>query len=191
MPPAHLLKGARHPLGRAELLLALAAAPHVLGHHDRAQVREEERVRLHEPGAPRDLVDLVHHVVLWKRREVFDEVSLLDLHEAAEPRVLVRLVPERADVHARHLRRAHDATHRPHERAVHAHEVLRRYAVGLVEHDAHLLLIVLEYLYDLLELVGGVELVCVEEQQDPIRVLHPPPDHLVEVVPAVPLLLAR
>ena len=62
--------------------------------------------------------------------------------------------------------------------------------VGLVEHDPDLVLVPLHRLDAAAELVGDVELVRVEEEQDAVHPLSKPLNYSREIVPTVaPLFL--
>jgi hypothetical protein len=121
--------------------------------------------------------------------QVAQEIALLHLEECLEVGVLAGPVPERADVDAHDLRRVDDLTKGPHHRAVDAHQLLARHLVGLVQHNADLVVLALERLDHGLELVGDVELVRVEEQQNEVCALREPLCHLNEVIRAAQLLL--
>ena len=105
--------------------------------------------------------------------------------------MLERSVPEGAEVDARYLGRRDDRAKRPHERTVHPHQLLRLDLICLVQDHAHLGLMRLEYLDDGAELIGDIELMWVEEEEHAVRVLRKPLDHLMEIVAASLLLLAR
>jgi hypothetical protein len=121
--------------------------------------------------------------------EVAEEVGLLDLEEVLEVHVLAGRVDEGPDVDAHHLGRVDDLSEGPHHGAVDAHQLLRGHLVGLVQHDADLVVLALERLDGGLELVADVELVRVEEEEDEVCALREPLGHLDEVVGAPELLL--
>ena len=91
----------------------------------------------------------------------------------------------------RNLRRVEDLAQTPHESSVHPHQLLVAHQVGLVQHDADLVLVSPHGLDTALELIRYVQLVRVEEEQDDVHPLREPLHHAGEVVPSVqPLLLA-
>ena len=85
----------------------------------------------------------------------------------------------------RNLRRVEDLAQTPHESSVHPHQLLVAHQVGLVQHDADLVLVSPHGLDTALELIRDVQLVRVEEQDDPVRPLGEPLEDLSEVVSPV------
>jgi len=81
-----------------------------------------------------------------------------------------------------YLWRVDDLAQGPHERAVHPHELLGADLVGLVQHHAHLVLMVLECPDHLGELVRDVQLVGVEQQDDAVHALSEPLQHRRKVI---------
>lgn len=78
----------------------------------------------------------------------------------------------------------------PHQSPVDTHQLLVVDHVGLVEHDPDLVLVPLHRLDAAAELVGDVELVRVEEEQDAIHSLSKPLNNSREIVTTVaPLFL--
>ena len=77
------------------------------------------------------------------------------------------LVPEAADVDSGHLGCAEHLAQAPHERAVHAHQLLVIHHVGLVQHDPDLVVVAPERLDAAPKLVTDVQLVGVEQKQNP------------------------
>mmetsp|Transcript_27521 Transcript_27521/g.80687 ORF Transcript_27521/g.80687 Transcript_27521/m.80687 type:complete len:444 (-) Transcript_27521:429-1760(-) len=164
-----------------------------VGGHLLLEVAHDVRVRLSEPHALDELVDLADGRVLWHVLEVGEQVAHLHLEELARPlRPAQRLVPEGADVDAHALGRLDDLAQRPHQRAVDAQQLLAVDGVRLVEHDADLVVVPLERLDRLLELVRDVQLVRVKEEENHVGARGEPGAHLGEGVrPPNALLLAR
>ena len=78
----------------------------------------------------------------------------------------------------------------PHQSPVDTHQLLVVDHVGLVQHDPDLVLVPLHRLDAAAELVGDVELVRVEEEQDAIHPLSKPLNNSREIVTTVaPLFL--
>ena len=106
----------------------------------------------------------------------------LRLEQPAVFGVLERLGPERSQVDPGHLRRVDHLAKRPHEGAVDTHQLLGVHLVGLVEDHADLVVLPAERLDGLRELVGDVQLVGVEQEDDPVHALAEPAQNLGEVV---------
>ena len=107
------------------------------GVHLLAEVVDEVAVDLETAAALGEFVDATEDGVARERSELVEQVQLLALEEVVRlgPPVLPRgAVPERAEVHAHHLRHAHDAAQLPHKRAVDPQKLLRRNRVRLVQH---------------------------------------------------------
>lgn len=68
----------------------------------------------------------------------------------------------------RNLRCVKDLAQTPHESSVHPHQLLVAHQVGLVQHDADLVLVSPHGLDTALELIRDVQLVRVEEEQDDV-----------------------
>ena len=140
----------------------------------RGNVRDEVRDEMNEQRCsatgewvqpfPSPRAHLAHGGILRDVLQVVEEVRHLPLQQLARPlATLQRLIPKRADVHTHALGRLYDFAERPHERTVDADELLCLNGVGLVENDADLVVVALERLDGVLELVGDVKLVRVEE----------------------------
>ena len=170
-----------------ELLLLGVLAEH--GGHLELELADDVRVDFGESGALDQVVELAESGVLGQALELLEQVLRFELEQLAHRVVVERLVPERADVDARHLGRVQHLAQRPHERAVDAHQLLVVDHVGLVEHDADLLVVAAQHLDAALELVGDVELVGVEEEQDAIAAFGEPLEHGDVVVAALESLL--
>ena len=128
-------------------------------------------------GQPRPLdqvIELPEGGVSGQRLNVFEEVLLLGLEELAVVGDEERVGPEGADVHPDHLGGVDDLPQGPHEGPVDPHQLLGLDLVGLVQHHADLVLMVLERLDDFRELVGDVQLVGVKEQDDAVHPLSEP-----------------
>mmetsp|Transcript_15178 Transcript_15178/g.47359 ORF Transcript_15178/g.47359 Transcript_15178/m.47359 type:complete len:563 (+) Transcript_15178:622-2310(+) len=176
-------------VGNEERLLLVLAKER---RHLLLQMADQVGVHAREACALDQLVHLAHRRVTRDVAQVLHEVLHLHLEEALVVRVPERLVPERADVHAADLWRLEDFAQGPHQRAVDAHQLLRVHLVGLVQHDAHLVVVPAQRLDDRLELVRDVELVRVEEEKDHVCPRGEPfrdADHRVAAIDA--LLLAR
>lgn len=75
-----------------------------------------------------------------------------------------------------------DFSQGPHQGAVDPHQLLSADLVGFVQHHAHLVLVVLQSLDHLGELVGDVQLVGVEQEDDAVHALSEPLQHGSEVI---------
>lgn len=75
-----------------------------------------------------------------------------------------------------------DFSQRPHQRSVDPHQLLGADLIRLVQHHAHLVLVVLQGSDHLGELVGDVQLVGVEQEDDAVHALGEPLQHRGEVV---------
>ena len=64
------------------------------------------------------VVDLAQQRVAWESAQIRKEIHLLDSEEVFEVVVAKRLIPEGAEVHARHFRILNHTTQRPHESTV-------------------------------------------------------------------------
>ena len=80
-----------------------------------------------------------------------------------------RLVPEAADVDSGDLRGSEDLAQAPHEGPVHPHQLLVVHHVRLVQHDPDLVVVAPQRLDAAPELVTDVQLVGVEQEQNPER----------------------
>lgn len=80
------------------------------------------------------------------------------------------------------LRGVDDFSQGPHQGAVDPHQLLSADLVGFVQHHAHLVLVVLQSLDHLGELVGDVQLVGVEQEDDAVHALSEPLQHGSEVI---------
>ena len=78
-----------------------------------------------------------------------------------------RLIPEAADVDPGDLRGAEDLAQTPHEGPVHPHQLLVVHHVRLVQHDPDLVVVAPQRLDAAPELVTDVQLVGVEQEQNP------------------------
>ena len=76
----------------------------------------------------------------------------------------------------------------PHQSPVDTHQLLVVDHVGLVQHDPDLVLVPLHRLDAAAELVGDVELVRVEEEENSVNPLGKPLYNPREVIPTVPPL---
>mmetsp|Transcript_18257 Transcript_18257/g.46749 ORF Transcript_18257/g.46749 Transcript_18257/m.46749 type:complete len:281 (-) Transcript_18257:243-1085(-) len=171
-----------------QLGLRLVLAPH--RRHFLLQVADDVCVRLAQAHTLHELVDLPDRRVLRHVLQVVEKVGHLLLQQLAGPLATLQwLIPERADVHAHALRCLDHFAKRPHQSAVDAHELLRIHLVGLVEHDADLVVVALEGLNGVAELVGDVELVRVEEQQDHVAPRREPLDDRRKLIRATNALL--
>lgn len=81
-----------------------------------------------------------------------------------------------------YLRCVDDFSQRPHQRAVDPHQLLSVDLVRLVQHHAHFVLVVLQRSDHLGELVGDVELVGVEQEDDAVNALGEPLQHRRKVI---------
>lgn len=90
---------------------------------------------------------------------------------------------EQVLIYEDHLRGVDDLSQRPHQSAVDPHQLLSADLVGLVQHHAHLVLVVLQSSDHLGELVGDVQLVGVEQEDDAVHALRKPLQHGSKVVP--------
>ncbi|RNA06974.1 hypothetical protein BpHYR1_022215 [Brachionus plicatilis] len=161
------------------------------GRHFVLQLGDDVRVYLGETGALYQVVELAQGGVLGQALQVAEQVLGLELEEAAQSVVVERPVPERADVDAGDLGRVQYFAERPHERAVHSHQLLMVDHVGLVEHDADFFVVAAQHLDRPLELVGYVEFVRVEQKQDAVAAFREPLEDGRVVVAAVePLFFA-
>jgi len=139
-----------------------------------------------------ELVDLADGAVARQTAQVGEQLGLLRLEQGLVLGALERLVPEGADVHTENFRGLDDATERPHEGAVDAHELLGRHGISLVEDAADLIVVALDGFDGGLELIGDIELVGIEEQQDAVCATGEPADNIREgILTADALLLAR
>ena len=77
------------------------------------------------------------------------------------------LVPEAADVDPGHLGGAEHLAQAPHERTVHAHQLLVVHHVRLVQHDPDLVVVAPQRLDAAPKLVTDVQLMGVKQQQNP------------------------
>lgn len=80
------------------------------------------------------------------------------------------------------LRCVDDLPQRPHQGAVDPHQLLSADLVGFVQHHAHLVLVVLQGSDHLGELVGDVQLVGVEQEDDAVHALGEPLQHGGEII---------
>lgn len=121
-----------------------------------AQVADDIGVCLGQTRALHQLVHFAHGAVARQRLQVVQQIGLLRFEQRsirlvevtiepsiskkttstnAHPRIQqtnLRLVPEAAHIDPQRLRRAHHFAQRPHQRTVHAHQLLRVDAIGLV-----------------------------------------------------------
>lgn len=81
-----------------------------------------------------------------------------------------------------HLRSVDDFAQRPHQRAIHSHQLLSTDLVGFVQHYTHFVLVVLQSSNHLRELVGDVELVRVEQEDDAVNSLGEPLQHSGKII---------
>lgn len=81
-----------------------------------------------------------------------------------------------------HLRSVDDFAQRPHQCAVHPHQLLSADLVGFVQHYPHFVLVVLQSSDYLGELVGDVELVGVEQEDDAVNALGEPLQHSGKII---------
>mmetsp|Transcript_32619 Transcript_32619/g.103285 ORF Transcript_32619/g.103285 Transcript_32619/m.103285 type:complete len:223 (+) Transcript_32619:625-1293(+) len=102
------------------------------------------------------------------------------------------LVPERAHEHSWHLRRSQHLPERPHESSVDAEKLLGVNLLDFVEQDADLVLVAPQLVEDGLKLVGDVELVSIEHDDDQVCSRSKPFDDGGKLVlPPLPVLLVR
>lgn len=85
-------------------------------------------------------------------------------------------------LNAFYLRCVDDFAQRPHQCSVDPHQLLSADLVGLVQHHAHFVLVVLEGADHLGELVGNVQLVGIEQEDDAVHALGKPFEHRGKVV---------
>lgn len=81
-----------------------------------------------------------------------------------------------------YLGRVDDFSQRPHQRAVHSHQLLSADLIRFVQHHAHFVLVVLQSSDHLGELVGDVQLVGVEQEDDAVHALCEPLQHRSEII---------
>mmetsp|Transcript_57918 Transcript_57918/g.154333 ORF Transcript_57918/g.154333 Transcript_57918/m.154333 type:complete len:264 (+) Transcript_57918:616-1407(+) len=106
--------------------------------------------------------------------------------------VSVTFIPEGTDVHTSHLWRPQYLANIPEQRSIHSHQVGGVYLVRLVEDAANSVRIGTEHLHHLLELVGDVQLVCIEGKEDKVSPLcHPRANGGVLIVPPDTLFATR
>mmetsp|Transcript_40007 Transcript_40007/g.120579 ORF Transcript_40007/g.120579 Transcript_40007/m.120579 type:complete len:293 (-) Transcript_40007:695-1573(-) len=156
------------------------------------EVVYDVRVNLDGPGPLDQFVDPSHDGVLGQFGDIAKQIHLLPFEEGRLFGVLEGRGPERSHVHPAHLGGHHDFAEIPHEGAVHSHEMLCRDAVGLVQHDPHLVGVRLHDLNDAFQFVRNVQLVRVEHDDDEIGAFGEPlHDGVVVVIPSDGLLLSR
>mmetsp|Transcript_11094 Transcript_11094/g.31924 ORF Transcript_11094/g.31924 Transcript_11094/m.31924 type:complete len:345 (+) Transcript_11094:806-1840(+) len=143
-----------------------------------------------QPRALDEVVDLTHRRAPWQLGDSGVQVVLLLLEELPQVLVLQGVVPKGPDVDPRHLRRVNDLSQGPHQGPVHAHQLLRRYAIGLVQNDVDLVVVATGCIDDTAELVGDVQFGHIEQHQDHVDTVGEPLHHGLELVAALdPLLL--
>ena len=103
-------------------------------------------------------------------------------HYPAPPQ---RLVPEAANINSGNLRSPENLAEAPHEGAVDSHQLLVVHHVGLVQHNTDLVVVTSQSLNASSELIADVELVGVEQKQNPVNSLSEPLQHAYEVVTSV------
>lgn len=169
-----------------DLLLSLGFAEHA---KLLLQVGKDVDVNLEHAGALDELVDLAHGRVAGQGAEVREEVRGLGVEEDLELFVLQRLVPEGAQVDTENLGSLDDLAQAPHEGAVDPDEGLLADHISLVQDAADLVIVALERGDGRFELIGDVQLVGVEQEQDAVAALGEPLADLGEVVAAGDALL--
>ncbi|GCB85466.1 hypothetical protein scyTo_0026103 [Scyliorhinus torazame] len=140
------------------------------------------RPYLRQPRPLDQVVELPQSGVPGQALDVLEQVLLLGLEELAVLGDEERLGPEGADVDADHLGGVDDLAQRPHQGAVHPHQLLRVDLIRLVQHHPDLVFVVFHGLDHLRELVRDVQLVGVEEQDDAVHPLSKPLQHRRKVI---------
>ena len=92
--------------------------------HFAPQVIQDEGLDFGQSGSFDELVQLPDCVGAGQSLDVDKQVFLLVLKQCLILKMLTRLVPERADVHAYDLRCTQHLAQRPHQGSVHTHKLL-------------------------------------------------------------------
>mmetsp|Transcript_18575 Transcript_18575/g.53039 ORF Transcript_18575/g.53039 Transcript_18575/m.53039 type:complete len:338 (-) Transcript_18575:1-1014(-) len=186
VPPRGCLKFRFQPPYQTFLLLALAPRVRQL----LAQVMDDVGMHLHAASAFHQLVYPSHHGLLRQPHDVLQQVHLLLLQQFGLLAAMQRRIPKGTHVHPTHLGRVHDLPQRPHQRTVHSHQLLRRDAVGLVQHDTHLIQMRDEQFHDTLQFIRYIQLVRIEHDDHQIGTFSEPLHDAVVIVIAGTLFLS-